>query len=73
MGEILLGPIKLGLQWHMGEGIYCIEHGDPFSSLFAESLGHMVACLDKSVPPTQTGHDLVYQFLVTVAIHEERK
>lgn len=45
----------------------------PFSSLLvrtwvypAESLGHTVACLDKSVTPTQTGHDLVYQFLVTV-------
>lgn len=34
-GEILLGLAKQGLQWHMGEGLHCIEH----SSLFAEGLG----------------------------------
>lgn len=79
MGEILLDLIKLGLQWHTGEGMHGIEHGDPFSSLFAEgwvypaeSLGHMVACLDKSVPPTQTGRDLVSQFLVTVTKHTRK-
>lgn len=59
--------------------MHCIEHGDPFSSLFAEgwfypaeSLGYMVASLDKSVPPTQTGCDLVYHFLVTVAKHTRK-
>lgn len=38
MGEILLGPIKLGLQWHVGERLHCIEHEDAFSSLFGLGL-----------------------------------